>query len=228
MPIFNIPWGNQNGNLLGFMSNSLEKVIEMRKGDERTMRLYLPQIIVKLLVAILKKKRSPVMNSFEKTLDYVNKVVYEPNQLTVSSTIEEKQNAKYGGGRFQLSTKTVRFRVAKTTPAKIGQFVAFWEKDENNKNQPFSFEAAPDLLVINTSTSDNLFGQFIFPKEVLLKQNILSSTSTKGKMGIRIYPSWDSPTSQVALTTQAWQLAYFIDLSNTDKLPVERILELYS
>lgn len=168
------------------------------------------------------------MSLFYTALDHVKKLVYEPNQLTVSSMEEEKQNAKYGAGIFQLTFHTVRFRVAKITPTKVGQFVAFWEKNENNENQPYSCEDAPDLLVINTSTENNQFGQFVFPKEVLLKQNILSSNSTKGKMGIRVYPIWDSPVSKVALKTQTCQLTYFVDLSNTDKLPTERILELYS
>lgn len=168
------------------------------------------------------------MSLFYTALDHVKKLVYEPNHLIVSSMEEEKQNAKYGAGIFQLTSHTVRFRVANITPNKVGQFVAFWEKNENNENQPYSYDKAPDLLVINTTSCDNQFGQFIFPKEILLKQNILSSSFTKGKMGTRVYPIWDRPTSKVALKTQAWQLPYFIDLSNIDKLHTERILELYS
>ena len=66
------------------------------------------------------------MNKFHIALNYVNKILYEPNQLTVQSIKEEKQNSKYGAGTFQLSFKTVRFRVAKKTPTKVGQFVVFW------------------------------------------------------------------------------------------------------
>lgn len=168
------------------------------------------------------------MSIFYTALDHVKSLVYEPNQLTVSSVEEEKQNATYGAGMFQLTSHTVRFRVAKTTPTKLGQFVAFWEKNENNENQPYSYDKAPNLLVINTTSCDNQYGQFISPKEVLLKQNILSSSSTKGKMGIRVYPIWDHPTSKIALKTQTWQLTYFVDLTNTGNLPTERILELYS
>src|SRR5699024_7234082 len=135
------------------------------------------------------------MDDFYTVINYVNKMIYEPNDLTVESIQEEKQNSKYGAGTFQLSSKTVRFRVANITPTKVGQFVAFWEKDENNKNQPYLYEEAPDLLVITTFKNEDEFGQFIFPKGVLLKQNILKSTSTKGKMAIRVYPNWDSPSS---------------------------------
>ncbi|MEW9503156.1 MepB family protein [Jeotgalibacillus marinus] len=168
------------------------------------------------------------MNKFFRALTHVNKIVYEPNQLTLKSIQEEKQNSNYGAGTFQLASRSVRFRVAKKTSNKVGQFVAFWEKDENNKNQPFSYEKAPDLLVINTAMSNNEFGQFIFPKEILAKQNILKTSTTKGKMAIRVYPSWDSPASKQAIKTQKWQLPYFIDMSNTNKLPIQKILELYS
>ncbi|CAH2714607.1 hypothetical protein BACCIP111895_01779 [Neobacillus rhizosphaerae] len=168
------------------------------------------------------------MNKFYRALTHVNKIVYEPNHLTLKSIQEENQNSDYGAGTFQLNSRSVRFRVAKITPNKVGQFVAFWEKNENNKNQPFSYEKAPELLVINTSMSNNQFGQFIFPKEILAKRNILKTSTTKGKMAIRIYPSWDNPTSKQAITTQKWQLPYFVDLSTSNNLPIQKILELYS
>lgn len=165
------------------------------------------------------------MNDFHKALSYVNKILYEPNQLIVKSIEEEKQNSKYGAGTFQLSSKTARFRVAKKTPTKIGQFVVFWEKDENNNNQPFLYENAPDLLIITTFKNSSEFGQFIFPKKILYKKNILKSIDTKGKMGLRVYPSWDTPISKVAIETQKWQLAYFIDIGNTDKSLIKEMLE---
>lgn len=168
------------------------------------------------------------MNDFYTALNYVNKMIYEPNGLTIKSVQEEKQNSKYGAGRFQLSSRTVRFRVANTTPTKIGQFVAFWEKDVNNKNQPYLYEEAPDLFVITTFKNENEFGQFIFPKEILLQEKILRSTSTKGKMAIRVYPIWDSPSSKQTLKTERWQLPYFVDMCNPNKLPLEKISKLYS
>ena len=115
--------------------------------------------------------------------------------------------------------------MAKTTPNKVGQFVSFWEKDAAHKNQAFSYEKATDLLVINTFTSTNRFGQFIFPKEILLKQKILKTATTKGKMAIRVYPIWDKPTSKQAIETQKWQLEYFVEPNN---LSHQKFLKLYS
>lgn len=44
---------------------------------------------------------------------------------------------------------------------------------------------------------------------------------------MRVYQSWDKPTSKQAIKTQSWQLPYFIDMSNPDILPIERMKRLY-
>ncbi|PFL03814.1 mep operon protein MepB [Priestia megaterium] len=162
---------------------------------------------------------------FYEALTYVNENFYEPNHFVIKAIREETQNSAYGAGIFQLNSKSVRFRVAKTTPNKVGQFVSFWEKDAAHKNQAFSYVKATDLLVINTFTSTNRLGQFIFPKEVLLKQKILKTETTKGKMAIRVYPIWDKPTSTQAMETQKWQLEYFVEPNN---LSHQKFLKLYS
>lgn len=167
------------------------------------------------------------MKDFYTRLKYINKMIYEPNHLKVKSVQEEKQNAKYAGGTFELASQSVRFRVANPTPTKLGQFVAFWKKDENKKNRPYLLEETYDLLVITTFKNEYEFGQFVFPKEVLLKQNIVRSDATKGKMAIRVYPSWDQPTSKQAMQTQEWQLPYFIDLSQPNDLTIAKIKEVY-
>lgn len=168
------------------------------------------------------------MNKFNKTLAYVNELLYEPNNLTIKNIQEETQNSDYGAGIFQLNSKSIRFRVAKITPTKIGQFVSFWEKDEANKNQAFTYDNAADLLVINTFNDNGDFGQFVFPKEILLQQNILRTSSTKGKMAIRVYPRWDTPTSKQAIATQKWQLPYFFHISDVNSLPIHELLKLYT
>ena len=47
-------------------------------------------------------------------------------------------------------------------------------------------------------------------------------------MAIRVYSSWDKPTSEQAMKTQKWQFPYFVDMCNPNKLPLEKIIELYS
>src|SRR5699024_7408056 len=98
------------------------------------------------------------MNDFYTALHYVNKMIYEPYDLIVNSVQEEKQNSKYGAGTFQLSSRTVRLRVASIIPTKARQFVAFWEKDRIHKNQPYLYKEAPDLYLITTFLNENEFG----------------------------------------------------------------------
>nr|WP_315117416.1 MepB family protein [uncultured Clostridium sp.] len=109
------------------------------------------------------------MSKFNDTITELNNRIYNPNNLVIKNIHEEKQNPEYAGGIFQLNHRTIRFRMSKVTPNKVGQFVSFWEKDENMQNQAFSYELAPDLLVI-TCTTDNKLGQFIFPKKILLEK----------------------------------------------------------
>ncbi|WP_369899792.1 MepB family protein [Bacillus manliponensis] len=167
------------------------------------------------------------MNNFSNVIEKLNNMVYEPNNLLITDLKEEKQNSEYAGGKFQLNNKNIRFRVSKITPNKIGQFVSFWEKNKNMKNQAFSYESAPDLLVI-TCIDDNKLGQFIFPKEILLKEKILKTQKQKGKMAMRVYPIWDKPVSNQAKKSQMWQLHYFIDLSDIENIFIDKLLNLYS
>ncbi|WP_143595270.1 MepB family protein, partial [Terribacillus saccharophilus] len=128
---------------------------------------------------------------------------------------------EYEGMLFQIENHSYRSRLAKATPKKRGYFVVFWEKDENNKNQPYSFSESPDKVIISI-IDHNLKGQFIFPKSTLLKKGILSSETTKGKMATRVYPSWENELNKTAAQTQKWQHDYFIELSdnpnNRDRL----------
>ncbi|WP_129111143.1 MepB family protein [Bacillus toyonensis] len=167
------------------------------------------------------------MNNFNNIIRNLNNIVYKPNNLMITNLKEERQNSEYAGTLFHLNNKTIRFRVSKITPNKIGQFVSFWEKNENMQNQAFSYDSASDLLVI-TCINDNKLGQFIFPKEILLEEKILKTQSQKGKMAMRVYPIWDNPVSNQAKKSQMWQLQYFIDLSDINNLSIDKLLHLYS
>ncbi|MCU6797475.1 MepB family protein [Paenibacillus sp. WQ 127069] len=145
-------------------------------------------------------------------------LVYNPCRFDCSQPLEEKQNADYGAYVFNLNALSIRFRVAKITPTKIGQFVTLWERIGNGPTQPYDISEPVDFFVISTRHDNNL-GQFIFPTSVLCDQDIVSSQGKGGKRGIRVYPPWDHPTSRQALKTQAWQLEYFLEI------PVNRPLD---
>lgn len=71
------------------------------------------------------------MSKFNDTITELNNRIYNPNNLVIKNIHEEKQNSEYTGGIFQLNHRTIRFRMSKVTPNKVGQFVSFWKKDEN-------------------------------------------------------------------------------------------------
>lgn len=169
------------------------------------------------------------MVSFFQSLHELNERIYKPNGLALAGPGEEAQNSDYGGGVFLLNSKLVRFRVAKITPRKIGQFVVFWERDESGKNVAYSPEAATDLLVIHVFSDEGRYsGQFVFPKDVLAKQNMLRTAASPGKMAMRVYPSWDAPVSKQAVLTQAWQLLFFANLSDGDHSQIQRLIRFYT
>lgn len=125
----------------------------------------------------------------------------------------EEQNSEYEGMVIQLANnnKIVRSRLAKKTPKKDGYFVAFWEKDSQNVNRPFSELYSIEELAILINDEDKR-GIFLIPKEVAVKNRILSNENQKGKMAMRFYPSWCKNLNSTAQKTQSWQLSYFIEI----------------
>ncbi|MEK3877404.1 MepB family protein [Paenibacillus sp. FSL M7-0420] len=168
------------------------------------------------------------MNKFHTTLAYINETLYAPAGFIADSIREEPQNAEYGAGTFQLGALSVRFRVAKITPTKTGQFVAMWEKNAERKNQAFTYADAPDFLVINTfhPVSGEL-GQFVFPKDLLKKHGVLATDNAPGKMAMRVYPAWDTVTNKQALATQKWQIPYFGIFDPINHQHMQGLTQLY-
>ena len=117
--------------------------------------------------------------------------------------------------------KKIQFREAKITPKKIGQFVTFWQRDlVTGKIKPFDFSDDFDLLVVSVSDKKEV-GHFIFPKEILLKENIISKNGKGGKRAMRVYPLWDKADNKQAIATQKWQLRCFVEG------PLEEAVALY-
>lgn len=137
---------------------------------------------------------------------------------------KEDQNSDYEGFLLQINSYIYRTRLAKLTPKKKGYFVAFWEKNTTGTNQAYSYEESPEKLIVSVIDGERR-GQFIFPKNVLLKYGILKSSKQKGKMALRVYPSWITGLNEAARKTQAWQVVYFLDLS--DGYEVEKLKEMY-
>jgi hypothetical protein len=157
----------------------------------------------------------------------VRDLIYLPSQFECSEPRVEAESAEYGACAFEVNGLSVRFRVAKITPTKIGQFVTVWKRVGDGPIQPFDMSDPIDLFVIS-SRKGNHFGQFVFPKKILCDQDFVSENETGGKRGIRVYPPWDKTISPQAQKTQRWQLEYFLDASQGDVMSHERAKMLYS
>lgn len=125
---------------------------------------------------------------------------------------------EYSGYTCLLDTFTIKFRKAKITPKKIGQFVTVWKRNAEGITTPFSLLDPFDFYIILTEAS-NQVGCFIFPKSILGEKGILTTPKQEGKRGFRVYPTWDAPTSKQAQKTQQWQENYFILLSAQEGQP---------
>lgn len=153
-------------------------------------------------------------------------LVYNSCGFECSQPLVEAQNAEYGAYVYRVNTLAVRFRVAKITPTKVGQFVTLWERSKAGPIQPYDLSDPVDLFVISARKGDD-FGQFVLPKVVLCDHDILSKKGQGGKRAIRIYPPWDKPTSRQAQKTQDWQLNYFLEIPANRPIDCGRVQMLY-
>lgn len=164
-------------------------------------------------------------NLFFRSLKSVQEKVLEPCGISCTEVLPEHEGKAYGAGTLAINQMQVRYRVAKITPTKIGQFVAIWKRDSKGLAAPFDVADNFDFLIINCV--DRLeVGLFIFPKQILLQSDIISGVNRKGKRGIRVYPFWDKTENKQAQKTQAWQLDYFLHLTGANGLDVDRAKKL--
>lgn len=153
-------------------------------------------------------------------------LAYDPAGFACSRPAPEAESADYGACGFTLDGLSVRFRVARTTPTKAGQFVTVWKRSLGGPIQPFDAADPVDLFVISTCDGEN-FGQFVFPREVLRERNIVSTNGSGGKRAFRVYPPWVTTTSRQARSTQAWQVEHFLRLSGGEPVDISRADALY-
>lgn len=125
----------------------------------------------------------------------------------------EQESGEYGACRFDLEGRAVVFRVAKTTPTKIGQFVTLWKRAApSDKIAPLDSGDGVDVVVVSVADATRR-GQFVFDQQALLKYAVMSHDGQGGKRAIRVYPPWSKPVAKDAIKTQQWQLRYFVALA---------------
>lgn len=150
------------------------------------------------------------------------KCAYNPNGLICETLVQEVESKEYAACTFEINNKLIRFRAAKITPTKIGQFVTLWKRNGIGPIMPFDLADPIDLFIISVRSEQN-FGQFIFPKIVLWEKGFVSKDGKGGKRAMRVYPPWDKPDSQQAKKTQEWQLLYFVEIEpNVDNDTIKK------
>ena len=162
-----------------------------------------------------------------KDLLITKELVYDTCGFDFKNVITETESAEYGACTFTLNGISIKYRVAKITPTKTGQFVTVWKRKGDGPIEPFESTDELDVVVISTRKND-LFGQFVFPKTVLMEHGIVSGKSKAGKRGFRVYPPWDVANSPQAKKTQQWQLRYFLEISNGSLTNLSLANQLYS
>jgi hypothetical protein len=154
-------------------------------------------------------------------------LLFEKCEFQISNIVIEKESSEYCAHRFEINGLKIVFRQAKITPTKTGQFVTLWKrKTEKSPIEPFEIADEVAFFVINVKT-DLRFGQFVFPKLVLVEKGIVSDKK-EGKRAIRVYPPWNLTESKQAQRTQKWQLDYFLEIPINTNLDLNRAKLLYS
>lgn len=163
------------------------------------------------------------MKKYNADLLEAQKLAYEPSGLLCTEFELEAESQEYGACAFKLNGKSIRFRVAKITPTKVGQFVTFWKRVGSGPIMPYDMADKFDFLVVSVRTADH-FGQFIFPKSVLCQKGFVSVEGKGGKRAMRVYPPWDIADNSQAKKTQAWQLMYFVEIRpNLDLILIQNL-----
>ena len=157
----------------------------------------------------------------------ITEQVYAKNGHAVQNVKIEVESVEYGAAEFYTGQRRVKFRVAKITPTKVGQFVTFWKRSGKGPILPYHEQDPFDFLVVCVHLGSR-FGQFIFPKSVLCEKGIVSTDAKEGKRAMRVYPPWDITENAQATRTQKWQMEWFIEISEENAFDRERLNQLLS
>ena len=156
-------------------------------------------------------------------------LAYAPCGYSLAHLQPEPESADYAACTLQLNGLSVQYRVAKITPTKVGQFVTLWKRVGRGPIQPFELSDPVDVFVVSCRSGPHL-GQFVFPKAVLAAQGVVASGdrigSHGGKRALRVYPPWDAAINRQAQRTQAWQLRYFVDMTEGQVVDLARVKAL--
>ena len=158
-------------------------------------------------------------------LNLINKYVFQVCGIELDNVQSELESQEYFAHNFELNKQKVKFRMAKITPTKTGQFVTIWKRNENGITEPYNVSDELELYLIGTRQGTKL-GLFIFSKTVLCDNKILTNNETVGKRGIRVYPTWCLTKNKQAQKTQDWQSKCFVEIKSNDQIDIIKAKKL--
>ena len=144
-------------------------------------------------------------NTLPNDLILAQKQVYIPLKLDVTNIEKEAESAEYEAFTFKINSLYVIYQEAKITLTKTGQFVTLWKRKVGQPIDPFQVSDTIDFVIVSTRNGAQ-FGQFVFPKSILIEKGIISTETKEGKRAFRVYPPWDKAENKQALASQKWQL----------------------
>ncbi|SDD83576.1 MepB family protein [Niabella drilacis] len=145
-------------------------------------------------------------------LSRIESLILKSNGLVISAMAEDPEYPARSGCSFRLSGRNIKFREAKITPKKTGQFVTLWKRNQKGQTEPFNVMDDFDFYMIATR-QEHRFGFFLFPRHILAETQILTTGDKEGKRGFRVYADWDIAPNRQAERTKTWQTRYFTDLT---------------
>jgi hypothetical protein len=141
--------------------------------------------------------------------DIINDVLL-PAGLCISQPRREAESGEYGACQFEVEGKRILFRVANTTPTKIGQFVAIWKRPSaQDEIMPIDFDDGIEFILVSVFDHTHR-GFFLFNRHVLAEKGVMSIKGKNGKRAIRVYAPWVKAIEKQEITTQKWQLQHFV------------------
>lgn len=178
--------------------------------------------------AIFINELNPASGKLPQELLYAIHNIYKPAGIKVTTTaLRETESSEYEACRLCLNGQLIVFRVAKTTPTKIGQFVTIWKRPKpESEIAPIDNDDGVAFVIVSVSDATHC-GQFVFDREILLSKNIMSRTGKGGKRAIRLYPPWFKPVAKAAISTQKWQLPYFFSIANDGTADIAVVRKLF-
>lgn len=161
----------------------------------------------------------------ESELLFLKEQIYNKCLFQIDTIEVHNESVEYLACSFHLNESKIIFRKSKITPKKVGQFVTFWKRSDLGPIIPYHENDMFDFFVVNSYNKEH-FGQFVFPKSILIQKNIISNGEKEGKRAFRVYPPWENVTSKQAEKTQSWQKNYFSFITND--LDIHKLKEMYT